>query len=172
MGFDVPHKVKALLDGSGRSKRQKDKGKRTKAKGKRTKAKGQRRERKNEQTWRAKRVGSSFAISPLSFCLLPLSFVICHLSFVPGPGSSFARGAVDGFGGGVTQGQEHVSGSLGLVVGEMLEGLAECGQAEVGLAGGPVDAIKECGQVDEFGAILHEIKVQDLLLRHNVGVPV
>ena len=80
----------------------------------------------------------------------------------------FAGRGRDRFGGGIAQGQKHVPGSLWLILGKVRHGQTQGLETKIGFARGPIDAIEESSQIDQLGAILHEIKIEHLLACHKL----
>jgi len=85
----------------------------------------------------------------------------------PSPYRAFARSLVDRLGGGIAQSQQDLSGSMWLSSIKLAQGLLEGIKTEVRIATGTIDTVKECSEVDELRAILHEVEIQYLLSRHR-----
>ena len=87
---------------------------------------------------------------------------------IPGAEGGFAGGLGDGLGGGIAEGEEDLAGFLAVFAGEFGEGVAERLEAEILGAGGALDAVEEGGEVNEFVAGVHKVKIKDLLAGHRI----
>src|SRR5437660_4132789 len=85
----------------------------------------------------------------------------------PGTGCRLGRGGGNRLGCRITQAQENASGFGGLAFAQFAERSAKGFHAEVFIAGGALHAVDKGADVDEFGAVFHEIKIQNLLTGHN-----
>src|SRR5258706_3459487 len=65
------------------------------------------------------------------------------------------------------QTQKNAAGVSRFAPAQFSERIAKRFHAEILLAGGALHSIKKGADIDQFGAILHEIKIKDLLTGHS-----
>src|SRR5215831_14426722 len=76
-------------------------------------------------------------------------------------------GCGDGVAGSIAEGEKDRFGAFGLITVQLLERGPKGGHAEVFGTIGPLDAVHEGGEVDEFAACVHEVEIEDLEFGHN-----
>ena len=80
----------------------------------------------------------------------------------------FGGGGGEGGFGGVAGAEEDFFGAIFFGV-EDGDGLAEGAHAEIFFAFGAVDSVHESGDVEQLGASVHEVKVENLLTCHTLS---
>src|SRR5882762_7962101 len=91
---------------------------------------------------------------------------VASLGSRPRAGGGLGRSDGNRLGARIAQAQQNATGFGRLAFAQFAEGRAKSFHPKIFLVGGALHAVDKRADVDEFGAVFHEIKIQNLLTGH------